>query len=192
MLRGRGVSTSDDNFDLTEDAAGIFFVVAHNVESASTFTVKSHNLSERLSNNHLEASIKEISKTISIGIEETRSETLVGSVKEGEKVVLGTDIGDLGPLSLTGVNTSRVVSTSVEEDNGSRLGFSEIFKHSVDIETLSLGVEVSVLMHGKSSGCEYLVMVSPGRVGDVNRDASELLQECSENVESTSSRKSLS
>jgi len=113
MLRGRGVGTSDDNFNLTEDAASIFFVVANNVESASTFTIKTHNLSERLSNDHLETSIEEVSKSISIGIEETGSETLVSSVEEWEKLVLGTDISNLGPLLFAGINTSRVVSTGM-------------------------------------------------------------------------------
>ena len=83
------------------------------MESSSTFSIESHDLSERLSNDHLETSIEEVSKTVSIGIEETGSETLVSSVKEGEKLVLGTDISNLGPLFFAGINTSRVVSTGV-------------------------------------------------------------------------------
>ena len=109
------------------------------MESSSTFSIESHNLSERLGNNHLEALVEEVSETVSISVEESRSEALVGSVEEGEKVVLGTDVSDHSPLFLSGINTSRVVGTSVEEDNRSRLGVSEILKHSVDVESLGLG-----------------------------------------------------
>jgi hypothetical protein len=84
------------------------------MESSSTFSIESHDLSERLGNNHLEALVEEVSETVSISVEESRSEALVGSVEEGEKVVLGTDISDHSPLFLSGINTSRVVGTSVE------------------------------------------------------------------------------
>lgn len=161
------------------------------MESSSTFSIESHNLSERLGNNHLEALVEEVSETVSISVEESRSEALVGSVEEGEKVVLGTDISDHSPLFLSGINTSRVVGTSVEEDDRSRLGLGEIFKHSSDVETLGLGIKVSVLVDSKSSSSKDRVMVSPGRVRDVDRSISELSDESSENIEGTGSRKGL-
>jgi len=43
----------------------------------------------------------------------TRGESLVCHVKEGEVLLLLADVGELLPLSLGGVNTSGVVSTSM-------------------------------------------------------------------------------
>lgn len=47
-----------------------------------------------------------------------RGETLIGHVEEGEEFLLGDNIGDLGPLGLGGVDTGRVVGTSVKENDG--------------------------------------------------------------------------
>jgi hypothetical protein len=177
VLGRRRVVGSNQNFNLGHDTASIFFVVADNMEGTGTLTVKSHDLSERLGDDHLEALVEEVSETVSIGVEESGSETLVGGIEEGEKIILGADSGDLSPLFLSGVNTGGVVGTSVEEDNRSRLGLGEIFKHSSDVETLGLGVEVSVLVAGEADGSEDRVVVTPGRVADVNGGVSELSQE---------------
>lgn len=58
--RGRVVG-SDQNFNLRHNTASIFFVVADNVEGTGTLTVESHNFSERLSDDHLEALVEEVS-----------------------------------------------------------------------------------------------------------------------------------
>jgi len=177
VLGRRRVVGSNQNFNLRHDTASIFFVVANNMEGTSALTIQSHDLSERLGNNHLEALVEEVSETIRISVEESGSETLIGGIEEGEKIILGTDSGDLSPLFLSRVDTSGVVSASVEEDNRSRLGLGEILEHSVDVETLGLGVEVSVLVDSEANGTEDRVVVTPGRVADINGGVSELSQE---------------
>ena len=162
------------------------------MEGTSSLTIESHNLSERLRDDHLEALVEEVSETISISVEESRGEALVSSVEEGEKIILGADSGDLSPLFLGGIDTSGVMGTGVEEDNRSGLGFSEILEHSVDVESLGLGVEVSVLVDLEADSSKDRVMVTPGRVADINRGVSELPQERSKDVEGTGSGKSLS
>jgi len=174
--RGRVVS-SDQYFNLRHDAAGILFVVADNMEGTSALTVESHNLSERLRDNHLEALVEEVSEAIGIGVELSGGEALVGSVEEGEKLVLGADFGDLSPLSLSGVDTGGVVSAGVEEDNRSRLGLGEVLEHAVDVESLGLGVEVSVLVDREADGSEDGGVVTPGRVADINGGVSVLSKE---------------
>jgi DNA-binding IclR family transcriptional regulator len=126
MSGRRRVVGSNQKFNLRHHAASVFFVVAHDMEGTSTLTIESHNLSERLSDDHLEALVEEVSETVSICIEESGSEALVGSVEEGEKLLLLTDIGDLSPLFLSGVNSSGVMGASVEEHNRSSLGLGEI------------------------------------------------------------------
>jgi hypothetical protein len=161
------------------------------MEGTSSLTIESHNLSERLRDDHLEALVEEVSETVSISVEESGGEALVSSVKEGEKIILGADSGDISPLSLGGVDTSGVMGTGVEEDDRSGLGVSEILEHTVDVESLGLGVEVSVLVDLEAGGSKDGVVVTPGRVGDINRGVSELSQEGSEDVEGTGSGKSL-
>jgi len=147
------------------------------MEGTSSLTIESHNLSERLRDDHLEALIEEVSETVSISVEESGGEALVSSVKEGEKIILGADSGDISPLSLGGVDTSGVMGTGVEEDNRSRLGVSEILKHSVDVESLGLGVEVSVLVDREADGTKDGSVVTPGRVTDINGGVSVLSKE---------------
>ena len=65
----------------------------------------------------------------------------------------------------------------MEEDNRAGLGLGEILEHAVDVKSLGVGVEVSVLVDSKATSSEDRVMVAPGRVGDVNRGVSELSQE---------------
>jgi len=115
MLGRRRVVASDDDLNLTHDTGSSSFILADKVESSSSLTIKTHDLGKRLSNDHLETIIKEVSKTVTILVETTTGESLVCSVKEWEKLVLLANFGNLVPLLFGWVNTSRVVSTGVEE-----------------------------------------------------------------------------
>jgi len=54
---------------LGEDALGSALISAHEVEASGTLTVQTHDLGERLSNNHLEALGEEKAKAIGILVE---------------------------------------------------------------------------------------------------------------------------
>lgn len=86
------------------------------MESTGTFTVESHDLGERLSDNHLKALIEEKTKAIGILIEGARGETLIGGIEEGVELLTLADISDLLPFSGSRVDTGRVMGTSVEEN----------------------------------------------------------------------------
>lgn len=187
---GRVVS-SDQNFNLGKNSFSIGFIVTNDVHSSGSLTVETHSLGERLANDHLEALVHEVSETVGIFVEATGGETLVGGVEEGEERVLGANFGDSVPLFFSGVNTGGVVGTSVEQDSGSSLGFTEIFNHTFDINSFCFGFEVSIFVGNKTSSGENCVVVSPGGLTDVERCLSEFLEEFTNNAEGTSSGEGL-
>lgn len=94
-MLGRGrVVGSDGDFYLGHDAGGGGLVGADEMESTSTLTVETHDLSEGLGNDHLEALAEEEAETVSVLVEVARGETLVGGVEEGVELVALANIGD--------------------------------------------------------------------------------------------------
>ena len=83
------------------------------------------------------------------------------------------------------------MSTGVEEHDRASLGRLEVSDHAVDIETLGLGVEVSVVADLNADSAEDGVVVSPGGVADVKGAGSELNQEVCNDTESTSAGEGL-
>ena len=117
------------------------------------------------------------SECITSGV--TRSETLVSHIEEGEEFLLLDDIRDLSPLFGSGVDTSRVVCTSVEENdrvfrhclcyefnNAERVHcfgrlYLEVLLQTSKVETNGLLVVVSVLLNFQSRVTENGGMVTP-------------------------------
>jgi len=64
-----GVVRANKDFDLREYFLGGLLIGAHEVEGTSSLTVKSHSLSEGLSDDHLEALVDEKAETISVLVE---------------------------------------------------------------------------------------------------------------------------
>lgn len=191
MKRRRRVLSSNDDLKLGENLGGSALVTADEVKSTSTLTVKTHDLGERLGDAHLEALVEEVSQADTVLIQVTGHEALIGSVKEGIESVLVANSSDLLPLIKSRIDTSRVVSAGVEKHRGAGSGVFKILEHSLEIETLSLLVEVAVLANLKSGGLEDLVMVTPSRVADIDGSGSVLLEEITDNTESTGTRESL-
>ena len=189
--RRRRVSSSNDDLELGEDSAGGLLVTADEVKSTGSLTVKTHNLSERLSNAHLEALVEEVSQADAILVQVAGDEALVGSVEEGIESVLVADSGDLLPLVESGIDTRGVVSAGVEEHGGTGSGVSKILEHTLEVETLSLLIEVAVLAHLEAGSLEDRVVVAPGGVANVDGSGSVRLEEVADNAEGAGTRESL-
>lgn len=189
--RGRRVVRSNNDLDLTVDLISGGLITADNVHSSSSLTVESHGLSEALSNDHLEALLQEVSHAVSVLFEITGGESLVGYVEVGEQIVFLHGLGDSVPLLRGGINTSGVVSASVQEDDGAWLGVGEIGEHAVKVQSLGLGVVVSIFSNFESSSLEYLSMVGPGRLAEIEGGVSELLEEVSNDLKSSSATQGL-
>jgi len=192
VLGRRRVVASDDDLDLAHDTAGSSLVLADEVEGTSSLTIETHDLGERLSDDHLESLIEEVTETVTILIEATTGESLVGGIEEGVEVVLLANLSNLVPLLLGRIDTSGVVSASVQEHARTSGGSLEILNHTLEVETLGLGVEVSVLSNIKAASGKDLVVVTPSGSTNIDGSGSEFLQESTNDIESTSTGESLS
>ena len=191
MLGRRRVVAADNDLDLREDTSGLVLVSTDKVEGASALTIETHNLGERLGNDHIEALGEEETETVCILVEAARGEALVCGIKEWVELSALADISNLLPLSLSGVDAGRVVSAGVQKHARAGLSSVEISDHASDIETLGLLVEVAVLAHGDASRGEHLVVVAPGRVAHVEGAGSELSEELSNDAQSASTGQGL-
>lgn len=80
--RWRRIIRSNDNLHLGEHSGCGILVVAHEVECAGTLTVQAHDFGEGLGDDHLESLAHEVSEALTVLIEVTSHEALVGSVEE--------------------------------------------------------------------------------------------------------------
>mgnify|MGYP005989162607 CR=1 FL=1 len=160
---------------------------SHDVEATSTFTIKAEVLGETLSNNKLETLLDKVANSSSITGEVAGCETLVGAVKEGEVLLLADNRGNLLPLVQRRINTSRVVSTCVQQNNGALRSGLDGALHAIEVKATCLLVEVRVLSGGNADIGEDLVVVGPCRVGEVDSLVSlvELGEEQSSQMDST-------
>jgi len=90
---------------------------------------------------------------------------LISTIKEWEKVLSFDNISYLGPLFLGGVNSSRVMSTSMQNNYSSFRGIFKILNKAIKIKSFLLSIPISVLPYvSKSSIFEDKTMVTPGWV----------------------------
>lgn len=187
---GRIVDSNND-LKLGEDSSGDSFVSSNEMECSGSLSVETHDLSERLGNDHLESLCDEVSKSKTVLLEISRDETLISGIEEWIKSSSSNNLSDSLPLVKSWVNTSWVVSTGVQQNNGSSGGVAQVFEHSLDVETLGLWVKISVLSDLKSRSSENRVVVSPGGVAHIDWAWSVFNQEIRDHSKSSSSRKSL-
>lgn len=96
------------------------------MHGSGSLSVETHGLGERLSNNHLEALVKEVLHSVAISLEVSTGEALVGSVEVWEKIIFLHHSGDFMPLLWGWVNTSWIVGACVEENDRAWLSVGEI------------------------------------------------------------------
>ena len=89
---------------------------------------------------------------------------LVGHIEENEEFFLLADCGKLFPLFWKRIDTSRVVSASVEDNNGA-VGdlVAELIVAASSVEAASAGVIVRKVVDLVAAVGEDWVVVSPGR-----------------------------
>jgi hypothetical protein len=112
----------------------------------------------------------EESEGVGISLEITGGEALVSGIETGEEVLSLDDFENLLPLLLVGVNTGGVVRADVEHDKGVILAVVQIFTETVEVESLGLGVEVSVGLVVVSDELSKSSVDGPGLGGDHDID----------------------
>merc|ERR1719249_440235 len=109
-----------------------------------------------------ESKLNKISDGPGISVQTSRSETLVGAVKEREQVFPLDKLCDLGPLLLRWVDPCWVVGAGMEDDYRMHGCSFKIFHHSFPVESLSRFIPVPVLPQFSEAGIlEHQAMVSP-------------------------------
>ena len=78
-------------------------------------------------------------------------------------MVLGLDdVEDLFPLFGGWVNTGWVVSADVQENNGVVLGLLQVFSETFEVETLGVGVVVTVVLPFLADNLNKTSVKGPG------------------------------
>jgi len=138
------------------------------VEASGAFTVETKVLGETLRYDELEPLLDEVADGGVVLHQVARREALVRAVEEGKVVLLSHDVGNLLPLVEGRVDTGGIVGASMEEDDGAILGLHEGLLHAIKVQALGLLMEVRVFGDGDGYIGEDLVVVDPGRVGQVD------------------------
>lgn len=186
MGRRVGVHRADDNLELRVDAGLLLGIGGGQRKGTRSLAIETHVLRERLSKSDLMTLSNKVAKRESITGDVSRSEALVGHIEEGEELLLLDDVGDGGPLLGGGVDTGRVVSACVEQDDRAFRGSlqkhvsgrnqgttvfatdQEIGLQAFEVESNVLLVEVTVMTDFEARVAEQRDVVPPGRSGDVD------------------------
>src|SRR5438552_18416635 len=94
-----------------------------------------HILRKALSQRNIMSVIDEVSYSRGVLVCVTACKTLVGHVKEGKMISFLNRIADLPPLWLRWVDTGRIVSTRVQQENATLGRSSDIRHHALQIQT---------------------------------------------------------
>ena len=116
--RGIRVHGADKDLKLTLHTLLLTLVSGGHGERTDALSVKTHVLCERLGERDLVTLRDEVThgKRVARGV--TRGEALVGHVEEGVDRLLLDDVGELLPLLGRRIDTSRVVCTCVQQNQG--------------------------------------------------------------------------
>lgn len=138
------------------------------MEASSSLAIEAEVLGETLANDGLESLLNKVADGGGILGEVARSEALVGTVEEGEMLLLSDNDSQLLPLVEGRVDTGRVMGARVQQDNrtvGSSLDGS---LHALKVQAIGLLGEVRVVGNLEANVSKDLLVVSPGRVGQVD------------------------
>lgn len=100
-------------------------------------------------------------KSVLVGI--TGGKTLVSHVEESEVLLLLDYIADLTPLFGRRVDTSGVVSASMQQDNATLGSGLQVLDKTLKVQSDGILVVVTVLAHLESRMAEDGIVVCPGR-----------------------------
>ena len=139
------------------------------------------------------ALLDEVANGEGILVSVSTGEALVGHIEEGVVAVLLDNVAQSAPLLLGRVDTSGVVSASVEKDNAALGHVLDVLDHTLEVETDGVLVVVAVLLDLEARVLEDSIVVGPTGVGDVDGLVArvEALEESTTDSEGTSTRDGL-
>ena len=130
---------------LALDVLQVLRLPRHHGQVARPLVVQTKVLAEALRAKQLKALGHKIPDCPGVSVQTARGEALVGAVKEGEELVVATNLRDLLPLLLSGVQARWVVCACVKDDDRLGWGLPEIITQSIPIHPLLVGVPVPAM-----------------------------------------------
>lgn len=109
------VHGSNHDLQLAVHAGLLFWSRGDQGECTDTFAIQAHVLREGLRKRNLMAFRNEVTDSERVTRRRARRESLIRHIEEGEETLLLDDVGDFDPLFRSGINTSGVVRTGVEQ-----------------------------------------------------------------------------
>ncbi|KAL3702849.1 hypothetical protein TMatcc_000161, partial [Talaromyces marneffei ATCC 18224] len=122
-----------------------------------------HVLGKALAQSNVVALLNKVARRKSILVGVTGSEALVSHVEESEVLLLLDHITDLTPLFRGWVNTSRVMSASMQQDNAALGSGLQVLDKTLKVQSNGILVIVTVLSNLKTRVAEDSIVVGPGR-----------------------------
>mmetsp|Transcript_15854 Transcript_15854/g.31047 ORF Transcript_15854/g.31047 Transcript_15854/m.31047 type:complete len:263 (+) Transcript_15854:448-1236(+) len=192
VLRGVGVQVADEDVELRHDSFGVGRVSSDNVESADTFAVQTKVLGKGLRGHDLVSLGKEVVDCPGILVKVARSKSLVSRVKPADVAFCLDSSADAFPLFLGRVNSGRVVSARVKDEDRTVGGAVDVSDHTFVVKVPVLGVPVAVGTLVDASMVQDRVVSAPGWHGCENGPvAKEFLDKGGTDAETASSGQGL-
>lgn len=158
-------------------------------QTSGSLSVKSKVLTEGLGEHNSSVLLCKKPETPGVFVVVIVSKTLVSRVKENEVFFLHNNLKNSPPLVFSWITARWVMATSLEKQDLLILHVLEVLAHCLEIEKLSLGVEVPEVSQFKIATFDDIVVEGPGWVWHVNFTAREELPEQEESkLEASSSR----
>mmetsp|Transcript_12570 Transcript_12570/g.25243 ORF Transcript_12570/g.25243 Transcript_12570/m.25243 type:complete len:210 (-) Transcript_12570:405-1034(-) len=184
--------SSSQSFELTQHATSSLAVLCNDIQSSNTLSVQSKILTIRLSHEKLHATRLKVPWGVRILIQTSRCKSLIGHIKEGHMSLLLDGIRNRGPLFFCRIDSSRIVSATMQQNHGSLWSCLDICNHTSKIQANSLLIKVSIGIPWHARQCENILMIWPRWVGNIHRLArQELMNELSSNGKRPCPRQSL-
>lgn len=191
MGRGVAVLSSDDKSDLGKHLLGHFLGSGHKREGSYSLSIKTEVLGERLNHHHLEAVFQEDLHGFGIFGQVTGGVSLIGRVKEREKLLLLENLSQLDPLFSSGINSGGVVGTGVKNHNGAGGSLVKAVFHSLKVKSFGFREEIGVFRGLQTSIFDDIQMVRPGRVRDEDMPRHESSNEIETDSQASGSTQAL-
>jgi hypothetical protein len=153
-----------NDFDSSFDGFRFGSIFAYETETAQSITIQTHILGIRLSEETVSPSFGPSTEGIGIIVEVRSSKSLIGHIKEGEKLFFNHYFDDFVPLFEGWIASSWIVSTWLDKHHGACFCIAEVFTHRFEINTNIFLIIVSILGIWDTEFSSHPSMRTPGRI----------------------------
>ena len=194
MKRRRWVISTNDHLDLTQTFACSLFISSNDMKTTDSLTIETHVFSIALRNEHWFEFLCKVSDGFNILEDIPTCKSLVCWIEERNEFLSLHDFSYLLPIWGGRVDTSRIMSTCVKQNNVVFLGVLKKRDQIIDSYFLGLGIVVRILLNLEIWSLNDVLMVGPGRGGNQDFDfvtMKLLSDEFEAKAQSSSTRKRL-